>query len=63
MQPVTIGIDVGKNLFHVHGVDHHGKRCLRKKLTRGQLPELIAQLPSCLIGMEACSGALRANLL
>ena len=56
MQPVTIGIDVGKNLIHVHGVDRRGKRCRRKKLTRGQLPEFIAQLPSCLIGMEACSG-------
>lgn len=57
MQPVTIGIDVGKNLFHVHGVDCRGKRVLRNKFTRRQLPEFIAQLPCCLIGMEACSGA------
>ena len=56
MQPLTIGIDVGKNLFHVYGVTAHGKRCLRKKVTRQKLPDLIAQLPPCLIGMEACSG-------
>jgi len=56
MNPVTIGIDVGKNVFHLYGVDAHGKRCLRKKVTRRQLVELIAQLPCCLIGMEACSG-------
>ena len=55
---ITVGIDLAKNIFAVHGVDEHGKAVLIKpKVTREQLPALIAQLPPCLIGMEACSGA------
>lgn len=57
MSPVTIGIDIGKNLFHLYGVDDHGKQCLRRKVTRQQLPRVIAQTPICLIGMEACSSS------
>ena len=60
MRIVTVGIDLAKNVFAVHGVDDAGKAVLVKpKVTRDQLPALIAQLPPCLIGMEACSG--RAN--
>ena len=58
MSIMTIGIDLAKNIFAVHGVDHSGKAVLIKpKVAREQLPSLIAQLPPCLIGMEACSGA------
>ena len=58
MSIITVGIDLAKNVFAVHGVDEHGKAGLVKpKVARGQLPELIANLPPCLIGMEACSGA------
>jgi hypothetical protein len=55
---VTIGIDLAKNVFAVHGVDATGKPALvRPTVPRAELLELIASLPPCLIGMEACSGA------
>ena len=58
MSIITIGIDLAKNVFAVHGVDDNGKAALVKpKVARGELAALIAQLPPCLIGMEACSGA------
>lgn len=58
MSIITVGIDLAKNVFAVHGVDDHGKAALVKpKVTRDKLLELVAQLPPCLIGMEACSGA------
>ena len=53
----TVGIDLAKNVFSVHGVDAAGAVVLRKTVTRARLSVLIAQLPPCLIGMEACSGA------
>lgn len=55
---VTVGIDLAKNVFAVHGVDECGKPSLvRPEVPRAKLLELIANLPPCLIGMEACSGA------
>ncbi len=58
MSIVTIGIDLAKNVFAVHGVDEAGKAVLIKpRVSRDQLSALIAQLPPCVIGMEACSGA------
>jgi transposase len=57
---VTVGIDLAKNVFAVHGVDSSGRAVLvRSSVARAKLPELIASLPPCLIGMEACSGAHR----
>jgi transposase len=53
----TVGIDLAKNIFSVHGIDGAGGVVLRRTVRREKLLELIAQLPSCLIGMEACSGA------
>jgi len=53
----VLGIDLAKNSFQLHGVDEQGKRVLKKKLTRKQLVAFIAQLPPCLIGLEACGGA------
>lgn len=53
----TIGIDIGKNKFHLHGINAKGKIVLRKQLTRAKLYEFMANLKSCLVGMEACGGA------
>ena len=53
----TVGIDLAKTLFAVHGVDAVGRTMLRKTVRREQVMELIAALPPCLIGMEACGGA------
>ena len=58
MSIITIGIDLAKNVFAVHGVDDNCKPVLvRPKVARVELLSLIAQIPPCLIGMEACSGA------
>ena len=58
MTIVTVGIDLAKNVFAVHGVDETGKAVLvRPEVPRAKLMELIANVPPCLIGMEACSGA------
>lgn len=54
---VTMGIDIGKNSFHVVGLDLRGAIVLRQKWSRGQIEARLANLPSCLIGMEACVGA------
>ena len=56
-QVTTIGIDIGKNTFHFIGLDRTGAIVLRQKLSRGQLGERLANLPRCVIGMEACVGA------
>jgi transposase len=53
----TIGIDLAKNVFSLHGVDAAGSVVLRKTVSRARLMELVAQQPACLIGLEACSGA------
>ena len=57
MSDVTVGIDLAKNVFSLHGVDAEGAVVLRRSVNRAKLLELIAQLSPCLIGMEACSGA------
>jgi transposase len=53
----VIGIDIGKNSFHVVGLDDRGAIVLRQKWSRGQVGPRLADLPPCLIGMEACVGA------
>ncbi len=58
MTIMYLGIDLAKNVFALHGVDEFGKAALvRPNVKRDQLQELIAKLPPCVIGMEACSGA------
>lgn len=52
----TLGIDIAKNVFQVHGIDHVGKKVINKAITKNKLPGFINQLPRCLIGMEACAG-------
>lgn len=53
----TIGIDLGKNTFHLIGMDARGRIVLRRKIARGQLQSCLVNVRSCLIGMEACTGA------
>ena len=57
MNITTIGIDLAKNVFQLHGVDAQGQSIVQKKITRNKLPEFVANLPPCLIGLEACGGA------
>jgi len=57
MKITTIGIDLAKNVFQAHGVNEHGKTEKKKQLKRGQVAEFFANLPPCLIGMEACGSA------
>lgn len=52
----TIGIDVGKNTFHLVGLDKRGVIVLQQKITRPQLGRRLGNIPRCLVGMEACSG-------
>ena len=53
----TIGIDIGKNTFHLIGLDEEGAIVLRQKLSRGQVERRLSNQRPCLIGMEACVGA------
>ena len=57
MQVATIGLDTSKHVFQVHGVDAKGRLVCRRKLRRTQLAAYFANLPCCLIGLEACGGA------
>jgi transposase len=53
----VVGIDIGKNSFHLAGQDQRGTIVLRQKWSRVQVEARLANLPPCLIGMEACVGA------
>jgi len=57
MEIKTLGIDIAKRVFQLHGVDAKGKVVLKKRLSREALPNFMANLPSCTIGMESCSGS------
>jgi len=57
MKVTTVGIDLAKNVFQVHGVDERGKAVLRKQLRRAQVAMFFGNLPPCVIGMEACASA------
>lgn len=57
MLVTTIGIDLAKSVFHIHGVDSRGREIFKRKLSREKLPEFMANLPACLVGMEACGSA------
>ncbi len=57
MNVTTIGIDLAKSVFQVHGVDKDGKTVIQKRMRRSKVLEFFVQLPPCLIGMEACSSA------
>lgn len=57
MDVSVLGIDLAKSVFQLHGVDRRGKAVLSKRLSRSQLPVVVANLPKCLVGMEACASA------
>lgn len=57
MAITTLGMDLAKNVFQVHGVDERGAAALRKQLKRDQVLALFARLLPCLIGLEVCGGA------
>jgi transposase len=57
MNITTVGVDLAKTVFQVHGVDERGKVVLRKALKRADLATAFSALPPCLVGMEACGGA------
>lgn len=57
MKITTIGIDLAKEVFQIHGTDMHGKTVLRKQLRRGEMAKFFINLEPCLIGMEACGSA------
>jgi len=57
MKVTTIGFDLAKNVFQVHGVDERGHVVVRKQLRRDQVAIFFANLPACLVGMEACGSA------
>ena len=57
MKITTIGIDLAKNVFQIHGVSEQGKTVVTKQLKRDQMAAFFTNLPPCLIGMEACGGA------
>src|ERR1700747_3872394 len=53
----TIGLDIAKSVFQVHGVDSDGTVVIRKRVSRAKVLELFSTLPSCLVGIEACPSA------
>jgi transposase len=57
MNVTTVGIDLAKSVFQVHGVDERARVALRKQLKRAEVRKFFANLPPCLIGMEACGSA------
>ena len=57
MHITTLGIDVAKHVFQLHGVDARGRAVLSRRVKRQQLLDTVANLPACVIGMEACGSA------
>ena len=53
----TIGLDIAKSVFQVHGVDAAGEVVIRRKLSRGRVLGFFENLPRCLVGIEACSSS------
>ena len=54
---MSIGLDIGKDVFHLIGFDHNGKVVLRRKFRRLALDAVFEKLPRCIVGMEACLSA------
>ncbi|MCB2051380.1 MAG: transposase, partial [Novosphingobium sp.] len=55
MEITTIGLDLAKSVFQLHAVDRYGAVVWRKQLRRAALLDVLAKVPACLIGMEACA--------
>ena len=58
---VTIGLDIAKSVFQVHGVDANGAVVVRRRLTRAKVLSFFERLPPCLVGLEACATATGAR--
>ena len=56
MKITTIGIDLAKSVFQIHGVDGNGKPLLKKQIKRSEMATFFSNILPCLIGMEACGG-------
>jgi transposase len=54
---VTVGLDIAKSVFQVHGVDAVGEVIIRRQVRRAQMMQFFAKLPACLVGFEACASA------
>jgi transposase len=57
MKIATVGLDISKQVFQVHAADSEGRAVLRKRLRRNQVAAFFANLPACLVGLEACGGS------
>ena len=57
MHITTIGLDIAKNVFQIHGIDAAEKVVVRKQLRRGQVMKFFEAMPPCLVGLEACATA------
>jgi len=57
MKITRVGLDLAKRVFQVHGVNEYGAAKLSKKLSRAEVLQFFAQVPPCMVGIEACSGA------
>lgn len=57
MNTTTVGLDIAKSVFQVHGIDERGHTTLHKRVRRAQLVTFFANLPRCLVGIEACGSA------
>ena len=57
MKVTTVGLDLAKNVFQVHGTDEHGARVFNRQLRRSQMVEFFTRLSPCTVGMEACASA------
>ena len=57
MNIVTIGLDLAKHVFQVHGIDNSGRAVLRRRLRRAEVEGFFTTLPPCFVGMEACGSA------
>jgi transposase len=57
MTIVTIGLDLAKNVFQIHGVDENGRAVVRRQVRRADVATFFGNLPRCLVGMEACGSA------
>jgi len=53
----TIGLDLAKHVFQVHGIDAQGTTVVRKRLRRGQVLAFFSRIPRCVVGLEACATA------
>lgn len=54
---ITVGLDLAKSIFQVHGIDENGKVLVRRTLRRSQMLPFFRGIPACLVGMEACASA------